>query len=106
MQDVNVKLKPGLLRHQQHSARRLSSPGNGLNFNPLNAELNPICHLLALLEAHHIPHFIFFLRFITQTLYTGCTRINYKIVSITNFNKYLNYGTNGNELYVYKYGCK
>jgi hypothetical protein len=23
-------------------------------FNPLNAELNPICHLLALLEAHHI----------------------------------------------------
>jgi hypothetical protein len=22
--------------------------------NPLNAELNPICHLLALLEAHHI----------------------------------------------------
>jgi len=25
-------------------------------FNPLNAELNPICHLLALLEAHHIFH--------------------------------------------------
>jgi hypothetical protein len=24
--------------------------------NPLNAELNPICHLLALLGAHHIPH--------------------------------------------------
>ena len=24
--------------------------------NPLNAELNPICHLLALLEAHHIFH--------------------------------------------------
>jgi hypothetical protein len=24
-------------------------------FNPLNAELNPICHLLALL-AHHIFH--------------------------------------------------
>ena len=23
---------------------------------PLNAELNPICHLLALLEAHHILH--------------------------------------------------
>jgi hypothetical protein len=23
-------------------------------FNPLNAKLNPICHLLALLEAHHI----------------------------------------------------
>jgi len=27
-----------------------------LVFNPLNAELNPICHLLALLEAHHILH--------------------------------------------------
>jgi hypothetical protein len=25
-------------------------------FNPLNAELNPICHLLALLEAHPILH--------------------------------------------------
>jgi len=24
--------------------------------NPLKAELNPICHLLALLEAHHILH--------------------------------------------------
>jgi len=24
--------------------------------NPLNAELNPICHLLALLGAHHIIH--------------------------------------------------
>ena len=27
-----------------------------LAFNPLNAELNPICHLLALLGAHHILH--------------------------------------------------
>jgi len=26
------------------------------NFNPLNAELNPTCHLLALLGAHHILH--------------------------------------------------
>jgi hypothetical protein len=25
-------------------------------FNPLNAELNPIRHYLALLEAHHILH--------------------------------------------------
>jgi hypothetical protein len=30
----------------------------GINsaFNPLNAELNPICHLLALLGAHLILH--------------------------------------------------
>ena len=27
-----------------------------LNLNSLNAELNPICHLLALLGAHHILH--------------------------------------------------
>ena len=27
-----------------------------LKINPLNAELNPICHLLALLGAHHILH--------------------------------------------------
>jgi len=27
-----------------------------LDFNPLNAQLNPICHLLALLGAHHIFH--------------------------------------------------
>jgi hypothetical protein len=25
-------------------------------FNPLNAKLNPICHLLILLGAHHILH--------------------------------------------------
>ena len=25
-------------------------------FNPLNAELNPICHLLALLGSHRILH--------------------------------------------------
>jgi hypothetical protein len=25
-------------------------------FNPLNSKLNPICHLLALLGAHHILH--------------------------------------------------
>jgi len=32
--------------------------GTGLWFvNPLNAELNPICHLLELLGAHHILHF-------------------------------------------------
>ena len=28
----------------------------GLNFNPLNAKLNPIVHLLALIGAHPILH--------------------------------------------------
>ena len=27
-----------------------------MDLNPLNAELNPICHLQALLGAHHILH--------------------------------------------------
>jgi hypothetical protein len=27
-----------------------------VNINPLHAEVNPICHLLALLGAHHISH--------------------------------------------------
>jgi hypothetical protein len=27
-----------------------------MDINPLNAELNPICHLLVLLGAHHILH--------------------------------------------------
>jgi hypothetical protein len=27
-----------------------------LYLNPLNAKLNPICHLLALLGAHHVLH--------------------------------------------------
>ena len=27
-----------------------------ITVNPLKAELNPICHLLALLGAHHILH--------------------------------------------------
>ena len=29
---------------------------NSYCLNPLNTDLNPICHLLALLEAHHIFH--------------------------------------------------
>jgi hypothetical protein len=34
----------------------LSLTGFMNSFNPSNAELNPICHLLALLGAHHILH--------------------------------------------------
>jgi len=35
----------------------------------------------------------FFKRFISQTIYTVCTRIKYKIVPVTNLNKYLHYDT-------------
>ena len=48
-----------------------------------------------------------FLRgFIAQTLYTMCTRINCKILPVTNLAKYLHCGTNGTEKYVYKHRCK
>ena len=40
-----------------HTHTHLSVPHTlRLNINPLNAELNPICHLLALLGARHILH--------------------------------------------------
>ena len=36
---------------------RLLNPTNPPQYiNTLNAELNPVCHLLALLGAHHILH--------------------------------------------------
>jgi len=36
-------------------------------------------------------------RFIAQITYTVCTRINYKIVPLTNLNKYLHYCIIGTE---------
>jgi len=39
--------------YSSHSYLHLGSPG----IIPLNAELNPFCHLLALLGAHHILYF-------------------------------------------------
>jgi len=40
--------------------------------NPLNAELNPICHLLALLGAHHFLH----VSRIRVNLYSYITQMN------------------------------
>ena len=37
-------------------AINLNTPATSSLFNPLNAELNPICYLVALLVAHHILH--------------------------------------------------
>ena len=40
-----------------HTPQTLVAPEEiQLNIDPLNTELNPICHLLALLGAHHIVH--------------------------------------------------
>ena len=36
--------------------RHLLGTVTNLSFNTLNAELNPICHFLVLLGAHHILH--------------------------------------------------
>jgi len=41
--------------------------------NPLNAELNPICHLLALLGTHHILH-------VSRTRVKGREPVRSKIV--------------------------
>jgi len=50
-----------LLAQPRNPSRRLLSefflpPPPPPMINPLTAELNPICHLLALLGAHHILH--------------------------------------------------
>jgi hypothetical protein len=39
-------------------------------------------------------------RFIAQSVYTVCSRINDRIVPLTNFNKYLYYGTSGPKEYI------
>jgi hypothetical protein len=36
--------------------KRLNQIKRPIPLNPSNAELNPMCHLLALLGAHHILH--------------------------------------------------
>jgi len=49
--DGSVKREKGKQSHY-----RPEVPRGFQEVNPLNAELNPICHLLALLGAHHIFH--------------------------------------------------
>ena len=44
------------------------------NINPLNAELNPICYLLALLGAHHFLH-VSRIRVNTSTHCSGCKQV-------------------------------
>jgi len=42
--------------YSRHDGTWGNSGTTRLNLNPLNAELNPICYLLALLGAHHFLH--------------------------------------------------
>jgi len=61
--DYSARLPEG--RRSESGPPRVGSGSGGKNYsfcsspsiiNPLNAKLNPICHLLALLGAHHILH--------------------------------------------------
>jgi len=49
------------------------------SINPLNTELNPICHLLVLLEAHHILHVS---RIRVNTLRTGDADLRYYFTTV------------------------
>jgi len=51
---VGVALR--YIRGQFTAVRGPLNDGHLVTVNPLNAELNPICHLLALLGSHHILH--------------------------------------------------
>jgi hypothetical protein len=44
------------ISHSKNNWERYGKKVNWFSYKPLNAELNPICHLLALLGAHHILH--------------------------------------------------
>ena len=56
--NVDSSDKLTLIRHVNHVFSQISIPAVRPNkpINPLNAELNPICYLLALLGAHHFLH--------------------------------------------------
>jgi hypothetical protein len=43
------------IKTSRKTKAEMAGPGGG-GFNPLNVELNPICHLLALAGTHHILH--------------------------------------------------
>ena len=46
----------GVLRQQTKGMTQHHKFIYAVYLNPLNAELNPICHLLALLGVHHFLH--------------------------------------------------
>jgi len=46
-------------------------------------------------EGKNTPNFFFLKRFIRQTVYARCKRMNCKIVPVTNSNRYVQYGASG-----------
>ena len=78
-----MTLRPtgGRLRHgkekklkKQSSCSDATSNPPATYFNPLNAELNPICHLLALLGVHHFLH-------VSRIRVNPITALNYLLVT-------------------------
>ena len=53
---ATVVKKSGQLGRYEYDSPFKTFSTMKIMFNPLKAELNPICHLLALLGAHHILH--------------------------------------------------
>ena len=54
------------------------------SINPLKAELNPICHLLALLGAHHIFHVSGLrVKVVVDIVSTGLRTANYSEIPVT-----------------------
>ena len=56
---ISVHLGEGYTLNMAQITQRTHASGRlmrGVKFNTSNAKLNPICHLLALLGAHHILH--------------------------------------------------
>jgi hypothetical protein len=56
------------------------------NINTLNAELNPICHLLALLGAHHIFHISrIWVKILSEKSNAKCPGFDKKVCTKTDF---------------------
>jgi hypothetical protein len=67
--------------------------GTNWVFNPLKAELNPICHLLALVGAHHILHVSVFYIYLRTNSYL--CHLYHKLIGFYNRDeKFLLRGTN------------
>jgi hypothetical protein len=64
------------------------------------------CVLLHGVQQAEFYHYLFLKRFTARTVYTECTRINYRIVPVNILKKYLHYNVRGTEEHVYKYRCK
>jgi len=54
--NTNTQVQSTVSWHAEYKQQLPSRLSGNLVFNPLNAEFNPICHLLTLLEPDHILH--------------------------------------------------